>query len=201
MGGWQALVVGKQSVWGRGHLASLRKICADGGAGQQSLLLDESAVEGFGGTTLSVDSAVKYLQMATNFFKKAHLFQFSAELLELMIHVYKARHAYAQVGGVDWGGGGWVRGCLTFVFGGVCSLPSATRRSPVCTRRFWSRTPAPSPSRTPPTTGWGSTGHASATSTAGQDAREMDTWRWVPASPADMRVWTAVGAGSSYTGS
>eukprot|EP00271_Cylindrocystis_brebissonii_P021286 TRINITY_DN7505_c0_g2_i1.p1 TRINITY_DN7505_c0_g2~~TRINITY_DN7505_c0_g2_i1.p1 ORF type:complete len:650 (+),score=124.04 TRINITY_DN7505_c0_g2_i1:269-1951(+) len=47
--------------------------------------------------TMTMDSAVKYLQMANAFFRKAQLYQFCADLLELVLPVYESRHAYVQL--------------------------------------------------------------------------------------------------------
>lgn len=54
-------------------------------------------VEGYGASKLTVDSAVKYLQLANKLFSQAELHHFCASILELVIPVYKSRRAYGQL--------------------------------------------------------------------------------------------------------
>ncbi|RRT58159.1 hypothetical protein B296_00046795 [Ensete ventricosum] len=54
-------------------------------------------VEGYGASKLTVDSAVKYLQLANKLFSQAELYHFCANILELIIPVYKSRRAYGQL--------------------------------------------------------------------------------------------------------
>jgi hypothetical protein len=54
-------------------------------------------VEGYGASKLTVDSAVKYLQLANTLFARAELFHFCAGILELIIPVHKSRSAYGQL--------------------------------------------------------------------------------------------------------
>lgn len=54
-------------------------------------------VEGYGASKLTVDSAVKYLQLANKLFTQAELYHFCANILELIIPVYKSRRAYGQL--------------------------------------------------------------------------------------------------------
>ena len=92
----QALVGRSEAVWGREHVEALRKICP-----MVSDVLSGEAVaaevEGYGASKLTVDSAVKYLQLANKLFSQAELFHFCAGILELIIPVYKSRYAYAQL--------------------------------------------------------------------------------------------------------
>eukprot|EP00249_Psilotum_nudum_P010605 c22642_g1_i1 orf=2267-4960(+) len=88
----QALVV-RKDVWVREHLEALRKICP---MASDAIIVETSAaeVEGYGASKLTVDSAVKYLQLANKLFAQAELFHFCAGILELIIPVYKSRYAY-----------------------------------------------------------------------------------------------------------
>ncbi|KAJ7561812.1 hypothetical protein O6H91_03G042400 [Diphasiastrum complanatum] len=92
----QALVARNDVIWGKQHLEGLRKICP---MLSDALLIESSAaeVEGYGASKLTVDSAVKYLQLANKLFAQAELFHFCAAILELIIPVYKHRHAYGQL--------------------------------------------------------------------------------------------------------
>lgn len=92
----QALVGRADAVWGKDHVESLHKICPM----LSSSVIGEAAaaeVEGYGASKLTVDSAVKYLQLANRLFQQAELFHFCAGILELIIPVYKSRHAYGQL--------------------------------------------------------------------------------------------------------
>lgn len=92
----QALVGRKDAVWGKEHVEDLRKICPM----ISDQITSEAAaaeVEGYGASKLTVDSAVKYLQLANKLFVQAELFHFCAGILELIIPVHKSRHAYAQL--------------------------------------------------------------------------------------------------------
>ncbi|CAN1297422.1 Guanine nucleotide exchange factor SPIKE 1 [Linum perenne] len=92
----QALVARKDGVWSKDHITSLRKICP-----MVSCEINPEAsaaeVEGYGASKLTVDSAVKYLQLANKLFSQAELFHFCASILELVIPVYKSRRAYGQL--------------------------------------------------------------------------------------------------------
>ncbi|KAG6554310.1 hypothetical protein Mapa_004226 [Marchantia paleacea] len=92
----EALVGRADAVWGKEHVESLHKICPM----LSSSVIGEAAaaeVEGYGASKLTVDSAVKYLQLANRLFQQAELFHFCAGILELIIPVYKSRHAYGQL--------------------------------------------------------------------------------------------------------
>lgn len=54
-------------------------------------------VEGYGTSKLTVESAVKYLQLADELFFHAELFHFCPDILELIIPVHKARRSYGQL--------------------------------------------------------------------------------------------------------
>ncbi|KAJ6333748.1 hypothetical protein OIU77_009598 [Salix suchowensis] len=92
----QALVVRNDGVWSKDHVISLRKICP---MVSSEITSEASAaeVEGYGSSKLTVDSAVKYLQLANKLFSQAELFHFCANILELVIPVYKSRRAYGQL--------------------------------------------------------------------------------------------------------
>ncbi|KAI9086909.1 hypothetical protein K1719_031070 [Acacia pycnantha] len=92
----QALVARNDGVWSKDHVAALRKICPM----VSSEISSEAAaaeVEGYGASKLTVDSAVKYLQLANKLFSQAELFHFCGSILELVIPVYKSRRAYGQL--------------------------------------------------------------------------------------------------------
>ncbi|XP_061357893.1 guanine nucleotide exchange factor SPIKE 1 isoform X1 [Gastrolobium bilobum] len=92
----QALVARNDGVWSKDHVAALRKICP---MVSSEITSEASAaeVEGYGASKLTVDSAVKYLQLANKLFSQAELFHFCASILELVIPVYKSRRAYGQL--------------------------------------------------------------------------------------------------------
>ncbi|XP_042472968.1 guanine nucleotide exchange factor SPIKE 1-like isoform X2 [Zingiber officinale] len=92
----QALVGRNDAVWNREHVASLSKICP---MVSNAVASEASAaeVEGYGASKLTVDSAVKYLQLANKLFSQAELYHFCANILELIIPVYKSRRAYGQL--------------------------------------------------------------------------------------------------------
>lgn len=92
----QALVGRNDAVWGKEHVAALRKICP---MVSNAVLGEASAaeVEGYGASKLTVDSAVKYLQLANKLFAQAELYHFCASILELIIPVYKSRRAFGQL--------------------------------------------------------------------------------------------------------
>ena len=77
-------------------MAGLRKICP---MVSDSIIAEASAaeVEGYGASKLTVDSAVKYLQLANKLFSQAELFHFCASILELVIPVYKSRRSFSQL--------------------------------------------------------------------------------------------------------
>ncbi|KAK9081739.1 hypothetical protein Syun_031185 [Stephania yunnanensis] len=92
----QALVGRNDAVWSRDHVASLRKICP---VVSSDITAEASAaeVEGYGASKLTVDSAVKYLQLANKLFSQAELHHFCASILELIIPVYKSRRGFGQL--------------------------------------------------------------------------------------------------------
>ncbi|CAO2824221.1 unnamed protein product [Amaranthus hypochondriacus] len=92
----QALVSRNDGVWSNEHVAALRKICP---MVNSEITAEASAaeVEGYGASKLTVDSAVKYLQLANKLFSQAELYHFCASILELVIPVYKSRRAYGQL--------------------------------------------------------------------------------------------------------
>ncbi|KAJ6821518.1 guanine nucleotide exchange factor SPIKE 1 isoform X2 [Iris pallida] len=92
----QALVGRNDAVWSRDNVAALRKICPMVSTG---VIAEASAaeVEGYGASKLTVDSAVKYLQLANKLFSQAELYHFCASILELIIPVYKSRRAFGQL--------------------------------------------------------------------------------------------------------
>ncbi|KAF8394971.1 hypothetical protein HHK36_018910 [Tetracentron sinense] len=92
----QALVGRNDAVWSRDHVAALRKICP---VVSSEITAEASAaeVEGYGASKLTVDSAVKYLQLANKLFSQAELHHFCASILELIIPVYKSRRAFGQL--------------------------------------------------------------------------------------------------------
>ncbi|XP_068661725.1 guanine nucleotide exchange factor SPIKE 1-like isoform X1 [Aristolochia californica] len=92
----QALVGRNDAVWTGEHVAALRKICP---MVSTAITAEASAaeVEGYGASKLTVDSAVKYLQLANKLFSQAELYHFCASILELIIPVYKSRRAFGQL--------------------------------------------------------------------------------------------------------
>ncbi|XP_058182461.1 guanine nucleotide exchange factor SPIKE 1 isoform X2 [Rhododendron vialii] len=92
----QALVSRNDGVWSSDHVSALRKICP---MVNSEITSEASAaeVEGYGASKLTVDSAVKYLQLANKLFSQAELYHFCASILELVIPVYKSRRAYGQL--------------------------------------------------------------------------------------------------------
>ncbi|MBA0689276.1 hypothetical protein Goari_007011, partial [Gossypium aridum] len=92
----QALVARNDGVWSKDHVTALRKICP---MVSSEITSEASAaeVEGYGASKLTVDSAVKYLQLANKLFSQAELYHFCASILELVIPVYKSRRAYGQL--------------------------------------------------------------------------------------------------------
>ncbi|XP_058079715.1 guanine nucleotide exchange factor SPIKE 1 isoform X2 [Magnolia sinica] len=92
----QALVGRNDAVWSRDHVTALRKICP---MVSSAITAEASAaeVEGYGASKLTVDSAVKYLQLANKLFSQAELYHFCASILELIIPVYKSRRAFGQL--------------------------------------------------------------------------------------------------------
>ncbi|EPS68174.1 hypothetical protein M569_06596, partial [Genlisea aurea] len=92
----QALVNRNDGVWNSDHVSALRKICPV----VSSEITSEASVaevEGYGASKLTVDSAVKYLQLASKLFSQAELHHFCASILELAIPVYKSRRSYGQL--------------------------------------------------------------------------------------------------------
>ncbi|GAB2256806.1 hypothetical protein Droror1_Dr00022865 [Drosera rotundifolia] len=92
----QALVSRNDGVWSREHVVSLRKICPMVSSDVSSET-SAAEVEGYGASKLTIDSAVKYLQLANKLFSQAELYHFCASILELVIPVYKGRKAYGQL--------------------------------------------------------------------------------------------------------
>ncbi|CAB4276985.1 unnamed protein product [Prunus armeniaca] len=92
----QALVARNDGVWSKDHITALRKICPMV-SNEISSETSAAEVEGYGASKLTVDSAVKYLQLANKLFSQAELFHFCASILELVIPVYKSRRAYGQL--------------------------------------------------------------------------------------------------------
>ncbi|KAL7144248.1 hypothetical protein ABFS83_08G246800 [Erythranthe nasuta] len=92
----QALVFRNDGVWSSDHVCALRKICPMV-SGEISSEASAAEVEGYGASKLTVDSAVKYLQLANKLFSQAELHHFCASILELVIPVYKSRRAYGQL--------------------------------------------------------------------------------------------------------
>ncbi|XP_077235939.1 guanyl-nucleotide exchange factors;GTPase binding;GTP binding protein [Tasmannia lanceolata] len=92
----QALVGRNGAVWSRDHVVALRKICP---IVSSPITAETSAaeVEGYGASKLTVDSAVKYFQLANKLFSQAELFHFCANILELIIPVYKSRRTFGQL--------------------------------------------------------------------------------------------------------
>ncbi|KXG39465.1 guanine nucleotide exchange factor SPIKE 1 [Sorghum bicolor] len=92
----QALVGRNDAVWSKEHVASLCKICPIVNT-DVSAEASAAEVEGYGASKLTVDSAVKYLQLANKLFTQAELYHFCASIQELIIPVYKSRRAYGQL--------------------------------------------------------------------------------------------------------
>ncbi|XP_043693842.1 guanine nucleotide exchange factor SPIKE 1 [Telopea speciosissima] len=92
----QALVGRNDAVWSRDHVTALCKICP---MVSSEVTAEASAaeVEGYGASKLTVDSAVKYLQLANKLFSQAELYHFCASIIELIIPVYKSRRAFGQL--------------------------------------------------------------------------------------------------------
>ncbi|EFJ04870.1 hypothetical protein SELMODRAFT_449303 [Selaginella moellendorffii] len=90
----QALVARNDLVWGRDNLEALRRICP---MLATSVEASAAEVEGYGASKLTVDSAVKYLQLGNKLFAQAELFHFCAAIVELVIPVHKSRKAYGQL--------------------------------------------------------------------------------------------------------
>ncbi|KAG8063521.1 hypothetical protein GUJ93_ZPchr0003g18496 [Zizania palustris] len=92
----QALVGRNDTVWSKEHVASLCKICPIVNTDVSSEA-SAAEVEGYGASKLTVDSAVKYLQLANKLFAQAELYHFCASIQELIIPVYKSRRSYGQL--------------------------------------------------------------------------------------------------------
>uniref|UniRef100_A0A804R7H1 Guanine nucleotide exchange factor SPIKE 1 n=1 Tax=Zea mays TaxID=4577 RepID=A0A804R7H1_MAIZE len=92
----QALVGRNDAVWSKEHVTSLHKICPIVNT-DVSAEASAAEVEGYGASKLTVDSAVKYLQLANKLFTQAELYHFCASIQELIIPVYKSRRAYGQL--------------------------------------------------------------------------------------------------------
>ena len=83
-------------MWSKEHVSSLCKICPIVSA-DVSAEASAAEVEGYGASKLTVDSAVKYLQLANKLFAQAELYHFCASIQELIIPVYKSRRSYGQL--------------------------------------------------------------------------------------------------------
>ncbi|KAK1650389.1 hypothetical protein QYE76_068194 [Lolium multiflorum] len=92
----QALVGRNDAVWNKEHVASLCRICPVVGT-DVGTEVAAAEVEGYGASKLTVDSAVKYLQLANKLFAQAELYHFCASIQELIIPVYKSRRSYGQL--------------------------------------------------------------------------------------------------------
>lgn len=92
----QALVSRNDGVWSSDHVSALRRICPMVSS-EITALASAAEVEGYGASKLTVDSAVKYLQLANKLFSQAELYHFCASILELVIPVYKSRRSYGQL--------------------------------------------------------------------------------------------------------
>lgn len=92
----QALVSRNDGVWNREHVNALRKICPMV-SNEISSEASAAEVEGYGASKLTVDSAVKYMQLANKLFSQAELYHFCASILELVIPVFKSRRSYGQL--------------------------------------------------------------------------------------------------------
>ncbi|CAH9114188.1 unnamed protein product [Cuscuta europaea] len=92
----QAIVSRNDGVWSKDHVSALRKICPMV-SGDITSEASVAEVEGYGASKLTVDSAVKYLQLANKLFSQAELYHFCASILELVIPVYKSRKSYGQL--------------------------------------------------------------------------------------------------------
>ncbi|GAA0149942.1 guanyl-nucleotide exchange factor [Lithospermum erythrorhizon] len=92
----QALVCRNDGVWNLEHVNALRKICPMV-SNEISAEASAAEVEGYGASKLTVDSAVKYMELANKLFSQAELFHFCASILELVIPVFKSRRSYGQL--------------------------------------------------------------------------------------------------------
>ncbi|GKV44511.1 hypothetical protein SLEP1_g51687 [Rubroshorea leprosula] len=92
----QALVARNDGIWSKDNVSALRKICPMVSS-EISSEASAAEVEGYGASKLTVDSAVKYLQLAHKLFNQAELYHFCASILELVIPVYKSKRAYGQL--------------------------------------------------------------------------------------------------------
>lgn len=73
----QAIVSKGDHMWSKEHLDALRKICpmlTGASFGEAA----SAEIEGYGSSKLTVESAVKYLQLANKLFVQAELFHFCA---------------------------------------------------------------------------------------------------------------------------
>ena len=76
-GGLQAIVGKGDHVWGKEHVGALRNICPML-TGARFGDAATAEIEGYGSSKLTVESAVKYLQLANKLFVQAELFHFCA---------------------------------------------------------------------------------------------------------------------------
>ncbi|KAM6570698.1 hypothetical protein CsatB_018683 [Cannabis sativa] len=92
----KALVARNDGVWSKDHITALCKICPMISS-EISSEATAADLDGYGTSKLTVDSAVKYLQLASKLFSRAELFHFSASIWELVIPFHKSRRAYGQL--------------------------------------------------------------------------------------------------------
>jgi hypothetical protein len=76
-GGFQAIVGKGDRVWGKEHVGALRNICPML-TGARFGDAATAEIEGYGSSKLTVESAVKYLQLGHKLFVQAELFHFCA---------------------------------------------------------------------------------------------------------------------------
>ncbi|GJP50031.1 hypothetical protein CLOM_g9183 [Closterium sp. NIES-68] len=88
-------IASQELVWDEEHLEVLWSICPL--ARHQWRARAFSSQSEFGASSLTVEGAVKHLQMASNFFYKAELFHFCAEMLALLLPLFRVRHDYKQL--------------------------------------------------------------------------------------------------------
>lgn len=74
---FQAIVGKGDRVWGKEHVEALRNICPML-TGARFGDAATAEIEGYGSSKLTVESAVKYLQLAHKLFVQAELFHFCA---------------------------------------------------------------------------------------------------------------------------
>lgn len=85
----QAIVGKGDHVWDKEHVEALRQICPMLGGGCLGGA-STAEIEGYGSSKLTVESAVKYLQLANNLFVQAELFHFCAGTFSTLSRVLNA---------------------------------------------------------------------------------------------------------------